>query len=71
MVVLHSPVFSASSAWGEHTCVWSCHIYTAVYLDINNCGRGKLKFKVWGAVHTECTLRLFLCSRFLLLSNNP
>lgn len=71
MVVLHSPVFSASSAWGEHTCVWSCPIYTAVYLDINNCGRGKLKFKVWGAVHTECTLRLFLCSRFLLLSNNP
>lgn len=39
-------------------------IYTDLYLDINNCGRGMLKFKDWEAVQLLYTLRLFLSSCF-------
>lgn len=30
----------------------SCSIYTDLYLDGNNCGRGKLECKDWEAVQT-------------------
>ena len=36
-------------------------IYTDLYLDINNCGRGILKFKDWEAVQIPYTL-LGVCS---------
>lgn len=46
-------------------------IYTDLYLDINNCGRGMLKFKDWEAVQIYRILCSAAVPLFLLPFSNP